>query len=55
MCDECGQIERQIAHYRALASRITDKQTLDGIGLLIAKLESNKLALHREILIRCQD
>ena len=46
MCDECKTIDKKIEHYREIATRVMDQPTLDGIGALIAKLKSNKKALH---------
>jgi hypothetical protein len=48
MCDKCTELDGKIAHYRWLASMITDQLTLDRIKELIAKLESQKAALHPE-------
>ncbi len=42
MCWRCDEIDKKIAHYRELAGRITDEQSLRGIDLLIAKLEATK-------------
>ena len=46
MCEKCVKIDKRIAHYREMATHLLDKPTLDGISLLIAKLESDKAALH---------
>jgi hypothetical protein len=48
MCDQCKAIDKRIGRYREIAARVTDTQTLDGIGMLIAKLEADKKALHPE-------
>ena len=48
MCDKCIELDGKIAHYRWLSSMITDQLTLDRIKELIAKLESQKAALHPE-------
>jgi len=48
MCWRCDEIDKKIAHYRELAGRITDEQSLRGIDLLIAKLEATKKELHSE-------
>ena len=42
MCEKCKAIDKKIGHYRKLATLVTDGQTLDGIGILIAKLEPIK-------------
>jgi hypothetical protein len=48
MCEKCETIDKRIGHYREMATHLTDTQTLDGIGILIAKLEADKKALHPE-------
>jgi hypothetical protein len=48
MCEQCKAIDKRIEHYREIATHVIDQQTLDGISLLIAKLESDKKALHPE-------
>jgi hypothetical protein len=48
MCDKCKSIDKKIEHYREMATHVFDQQTLDGIGRLIAKLETDKKALHPE-------
>ena len=48
MCEKCEPIDRKIAHYKTLATHISDLQTLDGIGHLIQELEAQKLALHHK-------
>ena len=48
MCDLCRELDRRIDHYRLLSSRVTDRWTLDGIDILIAKLGAEKKALHPE-------
>jgi len=48
MCWKCDEIDKKIQHYRALAGRITDEQSLKGIDLLIAELEKTKKELHLE-------
>jgi hypothetical protein len=37
-----------MAHYRDLATRITDPQSLKGIETLIEQMEAEKRALHPE-------
>ena len=46
MCYECRGIDQSIGHYRQLEKLTTDRQTLDSIRILIAKLEADKKALH---------
>jgi hypothetical protein len=46
MCWKCEEIDKVIAHYRHLRSRVTDQATLEGIGMLIQKMEAEKRALH---------
>ena len=46
MCAKCREIDKRIGHLRSLASRLTDRQALDGIAVLIADLEAQKAALH---------
>jgi len=48
MCRKCQEIDRVIAHYRELSSRTTDQATLEGIALLIEKMEAKKRALHSD-------
>lgn len=48
MCEKCVEINRRIEHLRAMASRILDRQMLDGIDKLVAELEAQKVALHPE-------
>jgi hypothetical protein len=46
MCDKCVELDGKIKHYGTIASKMTDQITLDRIKVLIAKLESQKVALH---------
>ena len=48
MCSQCDEIDKKIRHYRVLAGRITDEQSVKGIDLLIAELEKMKKELHLE-------
>jgi hypothetical protein len=48
MCDQCKSIDRKIVHYRNIASRLTDPQTLKGIDLWIAEMDAEKRKLHPE-------
>jgi len=42
------EIDRVIAHYRELSSRTTDQATLEGIAMLIERMEAEKRALHSD-------
>ena len=46
MCWKCDEIDKVILHYRTLAARVTDAQTLEGLQQLIDKLEDEKRTLH---------
>ena len=48
MCHECQIINQTISHYRQLEKLATDNGTLDSIHILIAKLETDKQAIHPE-------
>jgi hypothetical protein len=48
MCEKCVEIEKKIAHYRLIESRMTDETLLDGINVLVAQLEAQKKELHPE-------
>jgi hypothetical protein len=48
MCEKCSEIDNKICHYRDIASRVVDLQTLDGIESLVAELEQQKLAFRCE-------
>jgi hypothetical protein len=48
MCDKCFEIDKQIDHYRLLASRLSDQLMLDGIKQLIDRTQAEKAALHPE-------
>ena len=48
MCRKCQEIDRVIAHYRELGSRTTDQATVEGIAMLIEKMEAEKRALHSD-------
>jgi hypothetical protein len=48
MCDKCVELDKKIEHYRRIASSINDQFTVDRIKELIAELEAQKAALHRE-------
>jgi hypothetical protein len=46
MCDKCLELDRKIAHYRKLASAISDPLTAERIASLIEAMEARKLQLH---------
>jgi hypothetical protein len=48
MCNKCHQLDQKIAHYRRMAVRITDQQTLDGIAGLINQMTKAKAAIRCE-------
>ena len=48
MCEKCRPLDDRIEKYRYLLGRITDRQTVVGIGELIRKLEAQKKALHSD-------
>jgi len=49
MCEKCSEIDGKIRHYRDIASRLLDKQTVDGIARLVAELEQRKLNFRCDI------
>jgi hypothetical protein len=48
MCDKCVELDGKIEHYRSIASKMTDPQTIDGIKALIERMEAQKVDLHPE-------
>jgi hypothetical protein len=46
MCEKCEELDNKIEHYLRLSLLLTDKQTLEGLGILIAKYRADKKALH---------
>ena len=51
MCEKCVQYDDKIARYRRLSLGINDRQTLDGIAVLIAQATDAKpsfIRLHRK-------
>jgi hypothetical protein len=46
MCARCIAIDKRIEHLRQLSDHILDRQTMDGIAGLIAKLQAEKRELH---------
>jgi hypothetical protein len=48
MCGKCIELDVKIERYKRLSSQIIDQPTLDGITKLIADLQAQKIALHRE-------
>jgi hypothetical protein len=49
MCEKCDALDRKIAHYKDMAVKITDQQTLDGIASLIEDLTSIKAAIRCDL------
>ena len=48
MCDKCIELDKRTAHFKDLAMRIMDPQTLEGARKLIEDLQAQKAALHPE-------
>ena len=48
MCEKCKELDSKIDHYQQLSTLLTDRQTLDGIEILIAGYQAQKKALHPE-------
>ena len=48
MCEKCVELDSKIEHYRLLASRLTDRPTIEGIQKLIERMQAQKVALHPE-------
>jgi len=46
MCKKCAELEKKIAHWRALSRSILDDRTLEGIEMLIQQYEAQKQSLH---------
>jgi hypothetical protein len=46
MCWYCDQIDKEISHYRGLLRRISERQSVKSLDILIATLEAEKSALH---------
>jgi hypothetical protein len=46
MCEKCVQYDDKIARYRRLSLGINDRQTLDGIAVLIAQPTDAKAVVH---------
>lgn len=46
MRDKCIQYDDKIARYRRLSFQINDRQTLDGIAVLIAEATDAKALIH---------
>ena len=47
MCEKCVQYDDKIARYGRLSLEINDRQTLDGIAVLIAQATDAKAVIHR--------
>jgi hypothetical protein len=48
MCEKCAELDERIERYRRVSSSINDQLTIDRIKSMIADLEAQKVALHRE-------
>ena len=48
MCDKCAELDKKIAHFKDLASRLVDPQTVEGANKLIKEMQAQKAALHPE-------
>jgi hypothetical protein len=48
MCDKCLELDSKIEHYRRISGSILDEVMIGRLNELIAKLEAEKTALHRE-------
>jgi hypothetical protein len=48
MCEKCVELDRNIEHYRSIASSMTDEAMLRGIKVLIDRANARKAALHPE-------
>lgn len=46
MCKQCKEIEAKIEHYRRVAERITDQNTIAGLNNLMRDLLRKRAALH---------
>lgn len=49
MCDKCKKIDATVLHYKALASRVTDRLASEGIKRLIDELLTEKEGIHPEV------
>ena len=48
MCEKCAELDERIERCRRVSSSINDQLTIDRIKSMIADLEAQKVALHRE-------
>jgi hypothetical protein len=48
MCDKCIELDKKIAHFQDLATRLADSATLEGTQKLIEEMHAQKAALHPE-------
>ena len=46
MCEQCKEIDAKIEHYRRVAERITDQNTIAGLNNFIRDLLRKRAALH---------
>ena len=52
MCEKCTEFDRNIGHYRDIASKITDEAMHRGIEVLIERAKARKADLHPEPPVR---
>ena len=48
MCDKCIELDKKIAHFSDLATRLVDPPTLEGTKKLIEEMQAQEVALHPE-------
>jgi hypothetical protein len=48
MCEKCVEIDKSIARYKRLEAHVPDSQANEAADRLIARLQADKAALHRE-------
>jgi hypothetical protein len=46
MCEKCAPYDDKIARYQRLSFQINDRQTLDGIAILIERATGAKAVFH---------
>jgi len=50
MCEKCRELDGRIEHYRQFARWVSDELTLEGIKILIEKLNQDKGLLHHSLI-----
>jgi hypothetical protein len=48
MCEKCKELDECIAHYRKVASAVSDEQTLKSISILVRSFEAEKRFRHAD-------